>query len=289
MRVILTGGLGNQLFKLMAAQKFLDRFPKSKIKLDISWYSDGNQNLRESHIFFQLGDLADNKQYFVTSTRFPRFYAYLIGKVRKFGSNTLDFLGIYSDNSNLTNLQRAPLVFFGNFESTKYLPEFKSAEKIFLRLDSGSSWKQELVADINQHDPIIVHVRLGDYLNFPDVYGFLDDKYFVDGVRHLRSKGASGPLWLTSDNPELAKERLSGKLKFDRVLVTPPNLPPLQLLLGIAAARNLVIAHSTFSWWAAWISSNRQGNSNIVMPSRFLAEETQTQRLQVSGWHVINV
>lgn len=273
----------------MAAQKFLDLDPSKKLILDASWFGDENQKNRSSHIFFQLQSLHDEESYFVKKTRFPTFHQFLLRKINGLSRSTLNKLRIFKDKGEIYRVNFSPRLIIGDFENYKYLPEFDSVEKILNRLDSHSEWKKDLTARIKQEDPIIMHVRLGDYLNYPEIYGFLDSDYYVEALKTLRSKGVSGPLWLTSDNPNAAISKLESKMDINYVLNAPIDLEPLQVMLTIAESRNLIMAHSTFSWWSAWISFHRNNETNIVMPSRFLSHELESERLQVPGWYVVEI
>jgi hypothetical protein len=289
MRVILSGGLGNQLFKFMAAQKYIDLDTSKKLIMDTSWFGDENHKNRSSHIFFQLQSLCDNDLYFVKKTRFPKFHQFLLRKINRLNRSTLNKLRIFRYHEESHGVTFSPRLVIGDFENYKCLPKFETVNTILNKLDSRSEWKRELTVRIKQEDPIIMHVRLGDYVNYPEIYGFLDSDYYVQALRTLRSKGVSGPLWLTSDNPNAAMSKLSGKIDIDFVLIAPIEIEPLQVMLSIAESRNLIMAHSTFSWWSAWISFHRNHATNIVMPSRFLSHELDAKRLQVPGWHVVEI
>jgi hypothetical protein len=289
MRVILTGGLGNQLFKFMAAQNCLEFSNTKKLTMDISWFQDNTQPTRSKHIFFQLQRLVDNEMYFARSTKFPTLHQFTLRKLNQLNRSTLLKLRIYKDWGEFYRIKFKPRLIVGDFENYKCLPEFSTVSSILKKLDSDSEWKRNLINRIKHEDPIIMHVRLGDYTKYPEIYGFLDANYYFEALQVMRAKGLRGPVWLTSDNPESALNFFSEKIKIDYVLETPMSLQPIELLLGIAESRNIIIAHSTFSWWAAWVSFHQHKDANIVMPSRFLRHESEAKRLQVPGWDVVKV
>jgi hypothetical protein len=289
MRVILSGGLGNQLFKFMAAQKYLDQSSLEKLVLDVSWFSDENQENRASHNRFQLQNLIDNKKYFVRKTKFPILHEFLLRKINGLSISSLINLKILRDNVPSFIGDSLPRLVVGDFEDYKRLPEFETVDHILRQLDSDSEWKRNLVLRIKQENPIIMHVRLGDYLDYPEIYGFMNSNYYIEALKILKSKGVQRPLWLSSDNPDAAVKKFKGEIQIDYVLSPPVELEALQVMLAIAESRNLIIAHSTFSWWAAWISFHRNRDTNIVMPSRFLAHELEAERLQVPGWNVVGL
>jgi hypothetical protein len=273
----------------MAAQAYFDHSLSESLTMDISWFSDQNKVHRPKHIFFQLQRLVDNETYFAHSTRFPKLHQFTLRKINAMSNDKLQRLKIIRDSSQVVNSITRPGLVIGDFENFKFLPKFSSIDLILQKLDSNSDWKRRMSDRIVNENPIIMHVRLGDYLTYPEIYGFIDERYYIEALEHLRSKGVFGPLWLTSDNPEYALKIFSNKIEINEVLKTPLGLEPLQLLLTLAESRNLIIAHSTFSWWSAWVSFNRNKKANIVMPSRFLAHEAEAKRLQVPGWHVVQV
>jgi hypothetical protein len=273
----------------MAAQKYLDLFPSEKLVLDISWFTDENQENRARHNRFQLQSLIDNNKYILRKTKFRILHEFLLRKIHGLSISSLINFKILKDTVPTFASDYCPRLVIGDFEDFNRLPEFETVDRVLRKLDSDSEWKRNLVLRIKQEDPIIMHVRLGDYLNYPEIYGFMDSNYYVEALMVFTSKGVQRPVWLSSDNPDAALKKFEGEIQIDYVLNPPEELEALQVLLAIAESRNLIIAHSTFSWWAAWISFHRNRDTNIVMPSKFLAHELEAKRLQVPGWNVVDL
>ncbi|MDE2577873.1 MAG: alpha-1,2-fucosyltransferase [Hyphomicrobiales bacterium] len=127
-----------------------------------------------------------------------------------------------------------------------------------------------------------VHIRLGDYLAMrgahgdPDAGWALDDAYYA---RALAQFAADAPIALFSDDPENAA----------RMLPRPPAWVSQarsagEDLFAMAAFPNLVMANSSFSWWAGWLSHNP---ARIVGPRYHIGWRKQRwfpADIAVDGW-----
>lgn len=122
---------------------------------------------------------------------------------------------------------------------------------------------------IDQTQNVIgVHVRLGDYLHHPDIYPLPLEKYFLDAVRMLCDAQYT-EYWIhTDDLPNLHKmyPNLAANAK---KIIGPREFSELQSLELLSSHNRLVIANSTFSSWAAFISSLHQ-ETRVICPEQYL-------------------
>lgn len=133
---------------------------------------------------------------------------------------------------------------------------------------SGSLKFKSLLEEVEQLEPIIIHLRRGDYLNYLNVYGRGDQSYWRDAVsRFVRTR----PVWVFSDDP--SGEAVRSELGFDPTRFVGPEeeLFPLELLRLMTTSSAFVGSNSTFSWWCAALGP---GHRISVLPDLISAKSS---------------
>jgi hypothetical protein len=111
--------------------------------------------------------------------------------------------------------------------------------------------------------PIVVHIRLGDYL-MEESFGIPSSSYYQKGIQRLTENKSETPIWLFSNDPGEAIKLIS-ESDLARVFTVPPQgLSSAETLELMRLGSAYVIANSTFSWWGAMLSYNT--NSEVVSP-----------------------
>lgn len=125
---------------------------------------------------------------------------------------------------------------------------------------------------------VAVHVRLGDYQRSAG-HRPLPALYYDAALSEMRSK-VDDPLFIVfSDDPHLCPERLRGHPD----VVILPQLNDFQAFGMMMSCDAFVIANSTFSWWAAWLSRS----TRVICPDSFLPGRKWT--ICPERWHQIPV
>jgi hypothetical protein len=209
---------------------------------------------------------------------------------RRLPDSAKEYFGYYTDsivnkNSNFKNIRTLD----GNFESIDLLPADSDLIKLLKFPDLNSNW-----LDANQErvgpDVLAIHVRMGDYKNLPEIYGFLTPDYYTQALTRIRNSREVKRLILFSDDTTAAREWLSGKIKFDDIIDSAQSINSGDTLQLMSKAGAIITAHSTFSWWAAKIGVLNGTCKEVALPSRFLSyEAAESSRLQVKSWHIITV
>lgn len=124
--------------------------------------------------------------------------------------------------------------------------ELRNPSEGFLKWEQRALWE----------NPVIIHVRRGDYSKTPDL-GMLSSDYYRKAIGEAKERLAtSKPIfWVFSDNPDFA-QGLSTKLGIEgQVISKGANLRPAEELVLMTLGSAHVIANSSFSWWGASMSS----------------------------------
>jgi len=216
--------------------------------------------------------------------RFERGVAKLTEKQRRslgIASEESFASGEWSDSDGINRL-------VGFFMSPQYFLNLNPAD-LFKGLAAPlSSWTSDFLRVLNSQRSIGVHIRLGDYI-------FLGDKvipqedYFLSGIGLLKAKmGPSTKVFFFTDEP-LKVEQLFPRLVNLGELVSPPlYTTPVENLILLSKCDGFVCSNSTFSWWAATLSSAPA--EWIVRPSYFFTEmpdiDTQVGLWQPNSYKV---
>jgi hypothetical protein len=154
--------------------------------------------------------------------------------------------------------------FSGYFQDWFYVDYVYEQNSSFdFNLKNPSSIYLNLVKDAEQSKPIFVHVRLGDYLNFPDIYSILPENYFLDSLKHLRSNN-NEKIWLFAEDFEQVKKFYPELIKrADKVIDKKICLNDIESFKLLCQGTKLVASNSTFSMWAAWFV-NKNGFRAVV-------------------------
>jgi midasin (ATPase involved in ribosome maturation) len=172
----------------------------------------------------------------------------------------------------------------GYFQNWRYLPSKEDLWKIF-----NITNKKQKLSHLNLKGTCALHFRLGDYKNYSHWYPLLTDRYYQNALRIILEKNSSIDT-ITVFNEVEDQEQVEVRIQkiiegFDiKVqLASKFNLEDYQELIAMSSCSALIIANSTFSWWAAYFS---EAGSEVVYPAKWFNGLTTppSQCLALPGW-----
>ncbi len=272
--VLIKGGLGNQLFQFASAYS-LSRKIKSPILIDDLLLHNFNNS---SLVSFRENEL----KHFISDLQFVERDNNLINKfVRKFnnyecliGDMFPELLLRFGKFSNefkidLNAFQRIdfPIKINSYCNHPDLFNEFRfEIVNTISNLKIKSEWFEKISKEIIENKPIGIHVRLGDYRNLEKIYGKLDQSYFKSSLELIKRINGDKPVWLFSDEPNLAFSILGNFFEIDRVINNEESKNSLEHLLALSMCDSLICSNSTFSWWAGYILSTQRPNNLVIFP-----------------------
>jgi hypothetical protein len=307
--VSLTGGLGNQLFQMSAVLfvaestqvELTTRFGRPRAN------SDGLADLfqfngvpgTKPQIKEQEGNLLPRKSvgYLLRSGIAPKAWERnrAIKAIAEIATSVITSLSLRAwrrvfastevgYEPRLSAAQQGRLL-LGYFQSYRYATDPKVLDALRgITVAPYSPWLAELRDAAESEKPIILHVRLTDYLD--QSFGLLPAAYFERALATLRSTGANGRIWIFSDDLDGALERLPVELTRDaRLIIEPPNTPPAHTLEAMRFGSHYAIANSTFSWWGAFLS---YGDAVVAYPDPWFIDGSVIRDLCPPHWIAIN-
>jgi hypothetical protein len=278
-RVVLEGGLGNQLFG-WAAGYALAQKRGAQLILDGS-------NLHQWG--YQLSQI-NTRATLIRSSRVwhvPGIHS-LLRWMRPLDSRAFGKVFWEKGFEYQPSVEQlaTPLTLRGFFQSNRY---FTAAEEDIQNIVLSSSAWQNSKKILETYDIprefIAVNVRLGDYLSVSDHFAQLSADYFNKGIARARENVGRIPVVIFSDSIAICKEMLPGHSFY---VGMQQGHTFLEKMLAIAHGKALVGANSSFSWWAAFLSPSE--DKNKFFPRQWFADPTiDTNDLIPSGWHRLDI
>jgi hypothetical protein len=277
-RFRLQGGLGNQLFIYFAAASYAIMHNQKAIIFDVSGL--GQADIKRS---LELDKLTLPIEFVTSESRMPRSIRAALTRLNRVipaVTKRLGYLQLTEVGFENSLFQREYFEISGYFQSWRYSEIVKSVFLNFdIRAKEFSAWTQDRVNEAREVDPILCHIRRGDYLQLRDTFGVLGYDYYLRGIEAIRKNGAHGPVWVMTDSPQEISSQFLKDAKAQLIL-EPPETTPLEVFSVMQACQNFVISNSTFSWWAAYSS----GSSNVIVPKPWFKSQTEPRDLIPMGW-----
>lgn len=300
-KVFLTGGLGNQLFQLAA---ILSISGKSNVTLyDEIGRPRINSNGRPELESLILPDRVSIKKV----SKFNPFISKVIGFNLRSGFNPRKFeeyskyllnaissliVSIYfrkltlvtKSNSlgydaSISEVKNCSLL-IGYFQTFRYIEQV--GVENFVKFPKSQNFKVDEYVNLSKIDkPLIVHIRLGDYKNEPDL-GVLSEKYYALAIRATWDQSKFNKIWLFSDEPILAIERIPTEFKSKVVIIDSERLSTIETLQVMTHGSGFVIANSSFSWWGATLRKNVE--APVCAPSPWFRNITEPLEIRPENW-----
>jgi hypothetical protein len=108
-----------------------------------------------------------------------------------------------------------------------------------------------------------IHVRRGDYINYPNHHPTQSLEYYSESVEILERETELFVVF--SDDIDWCKENL----KLDNVIYIENEKDYIELYL-MSICSNNIISNSSFSWWGAWLNKNE--NKKVIGPLKWFGD-----------------
>jgi hypothetical protein len=287
-RVILTGGIGNQLFKALGA---IGRagVQIENLTFDVSWFQ--RENFSSSVTATRSFEL-DNFPAFSSVPKKILKHSYALRESRMINKSPslMRLLGYWTPSGPPINAHRFPRVIKSDFEDFLCLPSPSQLRELLKFAEPSSGWLRDMKSHALTESPIAVHVRRADYLGFAKIYPRLGVDYYREAIHSMTQKLGLRPLWLFSDEPKLVLDEFHGEIHFDRVITPPDSTSSVEILELFAEMSGVIVANSTFSWWGSYIGTIQGKVQHVILPEVFTyLENDPGAKLQVPGWQTLPI
>ncbi len=174
-------------------------------------------------------------------------------------------------------------VYAGYWQTEKYFKHIRNDLLSEFRFPCGEEkyrcFRERFLNSVNY---VSVHVRRGDYMAEPDVYGNLSlSGYYNRAMDYMRSRVEHAVFVYFSDDMNWVKNHFSDK---DGIFIEADLFEDYQMWYDMSlmsCCANHIIANSSFSWWGAWL--NERGDKIVVAPGKWLYDH-RTPDIWCDGW-----
>ena len=134
-----------------------------------------------------------------------------------------------------------------------FFPEFVRNSN----MEEGSAIpeKSDLTDNAKSSREILCHVRIGDYLDFPETYRLISDQYYLSSIEYIRRVSQSNlAVTVVTESREEVEKHFPALAKVSaRFIDNSSDKSGVDSFQLMVASNYLVAANSTYSLWAAWL------------------------------------
>lgn len=270
----LHGGLGNQLFQYAAAFSLADYIGASVVIDKDALHNLKNRPYKLDRLNIKQDFVNDNNK----SITSPKILFRSLSSSLKLNRNSIIFHEPhYHFSESFFQLSGDFIELFGYFQSEKYFSRVESAiRKMFTFKDgpdTGSLYWMNRIK--TEKISVSVHVRRGDYLLKPETHPTLRMGYYQRAMNLMKKCfGSELTFFIFSDDTEYVNHEFSN---IRNVCIVPSDEgSDVHELIMMSQCHHNIIANSSFSWWGAWLNTNKE--KIVVAPACWFGPKKMSQR-----------
>ena len=305
-KLVISGGLGNQMFQYIAAREVLgDQFI---IDAGFFYTSFGVQGLPEIcdlrlidtikivvnkkhyaqrkvvNLILKLSSVWVSKSWRQKIVIITRPFIFKVLSIIFFrGYQLITGKGI--GWSELDQPKGKPILLIGNFQSYVWVENSfqKYKNELNLRICTSMISKYQKLSEVE--NPLVVHVRLGDFLEIPEL-NVINKQYFKNAIRELMRLNTSEKIWLFTNDAASISDYISGLDEFSCRFFSSEFLTAAETLEVMKLGSGYVLSNSTYGWWAAYLRKNDQ--AKVVVPAKWYSTLPVPNELIPRNWIVVD-
>ena len=269
------GGLGNQLHQICFAKHLEDL--GYKVKLNPFWFREKNfddqTTKRSLDLELKLFDLniISKRQFFIYLV-FEKFMRFKIFK-RLINSNHNKIYKLHQGN-NFDELRYSKLNrFTGYWQNPDYLLNKK--DFVLDKLKKDKRFKIDNKED-GRKSETMVHIRKGDYINWGES---LPENYYVESLKFLKEQVGDFEYDIFTDETKIENRKTI--YKEAKNVYIRENDEVFEVFSNMMHYKNYIISNSSFSFFAAFLSSNE--NTLVIYPEPWF-KSVNVDLAKNQGW-----
>jgi hypothetical protein len=285
----ITGGLGNQMFQFATAYALAKKL-NTKVGLDLSEINKKDGKTNFTYRNFQLEQVFNINHLEII----PSFsYNFIIGnhfldKIKRFFiKGTFFYEKDLTFNPAVFDMQKNAYI-EGYFQTEKYFIAYENDIRKQFSFKQKPNVKTENLSEIiKKENSIAIHVRRGDYVNnktINSVHGACSLDYYKKALNHFDL--TQHQLFFFSDDINWVKENFNFiDLSTSTFVDWNNGENAWQDMYLMSQCKHFIIANSSFSWWGAWLSINK--DKKVIAPKQWFnnyLKNNQTKDLIPTSW-----
>lgn len=259
--VNITGGLGNQMFQYALYLALLRKYPKEKIKICTKSYAGyGLHNNYELNTVFGVeaeeATIVDLLYYAYPIFNYKSWQiCHHLMPVRKSMFKEKVFGRYYSEVFDISG----NCFYDGYWQSEKYFADIRNTILQIFTPCNLDTRNRDFAERIGASRSVSIHVRRGDFINNPIYKGICDEDYYRKAIQRILSETDVDEFCVFSNNMEWCAEHIIPLLNGHKCTMIDWNTgkDSHKDLYLMSRCRHNIIAHSSFSWWGAWLNTHQ--------------------------------
>lgn len=174
----------------------------------------------------------------------------------------------------------------GSWQSERYFVKIRDTILKDLTVKTPpSSRNLELLQEIQKKNSVAIHIRRQDYVNNPktlEFHGSCSIEYYKKCIAMMCERVPDPTFFIFSDDPAWAEQNI--KTGHSSVYINNNGKENGQEDLRLLSnCSHFIIANSSFSWWGAWLSTNR--DKIVLVPKPWIRSKELTVKDMIpSSW-----
>lgn len=182
-----------------------------------------------------------------------------------FWKETEEQYGNYQEGVFETN----ECVFTGYWQSYKYFVDIRNLLVHDFAFKEGEDKLKYIINKIKSgNNYVSIHIRRGDYLNSPEVYGGICNiQYYNLAIKYIMEVEDNPIFVFVSDDIAWVKQNF---VNLKAIYVDPNDFDRYKSWYDMkimTVCKYNIIANSTFSWWGAWL--NQRDDKLVIAPKKW--------------------
>ena len=281
----IANGLGNQLFMYASSYSISKKLGKELEIDDESGFLKERRNLKYELNNFNISSKITNNKY-----KFNTFKKNLIRKIykkidhfkvkKKFIIEDKNKKGFINYSEKYIKKEYENIAFIeGYFQSEKYFKEYEYDLRKELSFNEKITNKHSDIKNkILESNSVQIHIRNHVFtetkqkrenhhnIKKSEIYTKKTIEHCKNAINFIKLNTSSPKFFIFSNDFTFIKKIFTGE---DFIYVdNNENLEPIEDFYLMSLCKNFVISPSTFSWWAAWLSNNK--NKICIKPPKEL-------------------
>ena len=258
MNIILSGGLGNQMFQYALYMALKEK--KINVKLDISLYY-----LTNMHNGFELEKCFGINEAII---KYNKWHLLKLRFALKYKLKSVVFSDSLCFNKEVFNTSCKYVN--GNWQSEKYFMQIENMIRdkfVFQNIDAEN---RKIAIEMANSTSIALHIRRGDYLENSIYSGACTENYYAKAIEIILNKTnhQENIVFYVFSDDKLYSEKFIENFKSPVKLINKNSGDnSFKDLYLMSQCKHNIIANSSFSWWGAWLNNNSE--KIVIAPQKW--------------------
>lgn len=230
--------------------------------------------------------------HFISTDKLPVLFKPVQGLLSLMGVSVLREEGSYAFNAGAVLQGTNKLRFLsGGWHHYEYFTVIEDKVRAAFQFPNIMDERNvEVIKESMASNAVAIHVRRGDFLdkNNYEKFGKVCSQDYYRRALKIVSENIEDPSFFVFTN-DIAWSRSFFENKKVKFVDWNTSVNSWKDLYLMSCFKNIIIANSTFSWWAAWLGKENNMKGAVLCPSKFVSSESSAEEsIYPKRWCKVN-